>query len=169
MANQAVQINQGSLSTQGFSRGHYCNGSVISFAPYVLQTESMASSYATSASYGGQISLSMPLDGGAVELCKELGRRQLDKSRLDYELVRIKECINIYKAGFQILPASPFYPICADIVPIAAAPPVDPSELLKSDENSTSSDPLPVDISEPDVPEPTMEESSPESSSVSSE
>ncbi len=145
VANQAVQINQGSLSTQGFSRGHYCNGPVISFAPYVLQTESMASSYATSSSYGGQISLSMPLDGGAVELCKELGRRQVDKSRLDYELVRIKECVNLYLKGFQILPSSPFYSMCADIVPIASAPSV-------------------VDTSEPDAVETTTEVASPEPS-----
>ena len=123
----------------------------------------MASSYATSASYGGQISLSMPLDGSAVEICKELGRRQLDKSRLDYELVRIKECINIYKAGFQILPTSPFYPICADIVPIAAAPVVEPegSPILL--------DPSPAGTSETDVLAPTMEDPSPEPSSVSSE
>ncbi len=129
----------------------------------------MASSYATSASYGGQISLSMPLDGSAVEICKELGRRQLDKSRLDYELVRIKECINIYKAGFQILPASPFYPICADIVPIAAAPVVDPEELSKPEGSPILLDPSPADTSETDVLAPTMEDPSPEPSSVSSE
>ena len=97
VANQAVQINQGSLSTQSFATGHYCNGPVISITPYYLQTESFTSVYATNRNYGGQISLSMPLDGSSVELCKALARQRLEKGRLDYELVRIKECINIHQ------------------------------------------------------------------------
>ena len=51
----------------------------------------------------------MPLDFGAVNTCKELAKRQLEKERLDYELVRIKECIGIYQAGFTIDPRSPFF------------------------------------------------------------
>ena len=116
VANQAVQINQGSLSTQSFGAGHYCNGPVISITPYYLQTESFTSVYATNRNYGGQISLSMPLDGSSVELCKALARQKLEKGRLDYELVRIKECINIYESGYTIHPDSPFYPICADVL-----------------------------------------------------
>lgn len=116
VANQAVQINQGSLSTQSFANGHYCNGPVISITPYYLQTESFTSSYSTNKNYGAQVSLSMPLDGSSVELCKSLARQKLEKGRLDYELVRIKECINIYKSGYTIHPDSPFYPICSDIL-----------------------------------------------------
>ena len=122
VANQAVQINQGSLSTQGFRQGHYCNGAVISFTPYYLGTESTASSHSFSSNYGGQVSVSFPLDGGAVETCKALARKNLDKARLDYELVRIKECINIFKSGFMIRPGTPFYPVCSDVIPIASAP-----------------------------------------------
>jgi hypothetical protein len=66
--------------------------------------------------------MSMPLDGGSVERCKALAQIQIDKGRLDYELVRVKECINIYKQGFMIHPKSPFYPICSDVIPIASAP-----------------------------------------------
>ena len=120
VANQAVQINQGSLSTQGFRQGHYCNGPVLSFTPYYLGTESTASSHSFSRNYGGQVSVSFPLDGGSVETCKALARKNLDKARLDYELVRIKECINIYKQGFTIHPSSPFFPVCADVVPVAS-------------------------------------------------
>ena len=71
----------------------------------------------------------MPLDGGAVERCKALAQIQIDKGRLDYELVRIKECINIFERGFMIHPDSPFYPVCADVMPIAALSPrsVEPS------------------------------------------
>ena len=122
VANQAVQINQGSLSTQSFSTGHYCNGSVLSFTPYVLRTESMASSFSSSTNFGGQVSLSVPLDGGSVEMCKALAQRKLEKERLDYELVRVKECINVYKAGFTFHPESKFAVICADIIPLANKP-----------------------------------------------
>jgi len=119
VANQAVQINQGSLSTQSFKQGHFCNGPVLSFAPYIMQTENPGS---LSRNIGGQMSISVPLDGSSVELCKELGRINIQKSRLDYELVRIKECINIYQEGFRIRPGTPFYEICSDVVPLASAP-----------------------------------------------
>ena len=112
-----MQINQGSLSTQSFKQGHYCNGPIVSFAPYVLQTEAPQS---LTRNFGGQLSLSVPLDGGSVELCKSLAKVALQKQRLDYELVRIKECINIFKAGFQIRKESPFNQICSDVVPIAS-------------------------------------------------
>ena len=120
VANQAVQINQGSLSTQSFSRGHFCNGAVLSFSPYILQTESYGSDAPTTRNFGGQMTVSVPLDGGSVETCKALARIKLQKERLDYELIRVKECINIMRTGFTIHPSSPFYPICADVVPIAS-------------------------------------------------
>lgn len=122
VANQAVQINQGSLSTQSFGVGHFCNGPVLSITPYFLRTESRATSYSQNKNYGGQVSVSFPLDGSAVELCKALAKRELEKVRLDYELVRIKECINIMKSGFTIHPESKFSFICADVIPIAKAP-----------------------------------------------
>lgn len=121
VANQAVQINQGSLSTQSFAQGHYCNGPVVSIAPYYLQTETVTGSNMHSRNFGGQISLSMPLDGSSVELCKQLARSRIEKNRLDYELVRIKECINIFKSGYRLKPGTPFYSICADIEPLNVA------------------------------------------------
>lgn len=130
VANQAVQINQGSLSTQSYGGGIYCNGAVVSVTPYVMGTENYGNIYSSSNNYGVQVSLSMPLDGGAVERCKALAQIQIDKGRLDYELVRIKECINIYQQGFMIHPSSPFYSVCADVIPIASLAPTsvqDPS------------------------------------------
>ena len=100
----------------------YCNGAVLSFTPYYLTTENYGSTYSNSNNAGAQVSLSVPLDGGAVERCKALAQIQIEKGRLDYELVRIKECINIYEKGFMIHPSSSFYPLCADVVPIAALP-----------------------------------------------
>ena len=137
VANQAVQINQGSLSTQSFSRGHFCNGAVMSFTPYVLQTEShYIEPVPLTRNFGAQVSISVPLDGGAVETCKALARTRLQKEKLDYELVRVKECINILRTGFTIHPSSPFYPICADVVPIAS--------LDRTKAEEASSEPLPT-------------------------
>ena len=71
--------------------------------------------------FGGQLTFSMPLDFRATNTCKALAEKQLDKAKLDYELVRIKECINIFKTGFMIHPTSPFYPICKDVIVIPRA------------------------------------------------
>jgi len=121
--NQSVQFNQMTLSTQSFDRGHFCNGGVINIAPYYLQSENFHSSYSSNRNYGGQISFSFPLDGGSVETCKALARKKLQKETLSYELVRIKECLNIYEKGFMIRPGSRFAIICDDIVPIASRAP----------------------------------------------
>ena len=73
-----------------------------------------------SRNFGGQVSFSMPLDFDAVNTCKRLARVKLEKERLDYELVRIKECIGIYERGYMIIPGSPFYQLCSDVAPIAS-------------------------------------------------
>ena len=70
--------------------------------------------------FGGQLTFSMPLDFRATNTCKALAEKQLDKAKLDYELVRIKECINIFKTGFMIHTSSPFYPVCSDVIPVAS-------------------------------------------------
>lgn len=126
VANQAVQINQGSLSLQSFSKGNSCNGTVLSVTPYVLQNEAIVPTSSRNRTFGGQVSISMPLDFDAVDLCKNVARRTLEKLRLDYELVRIKECMSIYQKGFRIDPRSSFAPICADVIPIAAVPTSEP-------------------------------------------
>ena len=137
VANQAVQINQGSLSTQSFSRGHYCNGAVLSFSPYILQSQSDPGA-TLSRNFGGQLTFSMPLDFRATNTCKALAEKQLDKAKLDYELVRIKECINIFKTGFMIHPSSPFYPVCSDVIPVASLSRMS-EELPSSEEQPVSS------------------------------
>ena len=60
------------------------------FTPYYLTTENYGGTYSNSNNAGAQVSLSIPLDGGAVERCKALAQIQIEKGRLDYELVRIK-------------------------------------------------------------------------------
>ena len=137
-SNQAYQFNSVSLSTQSFDRGHFCNGAVLNIAPYWLESEMFTSSYTKSRNYGGQVTVSFPLDGGSVETCKALARKRLQKATLDYELVRIKECMGILEKGYMIHPDSPFSVICRDVVPIASREPSSTEPASSSDWRSSS-------------------------------
>ena len=110
---------------------------MLSLTPYYLQTQGDPGA-SLSRNFGGQISISVPLDGGSVETCKALAARRLEKERLDYELVRIKECISILKTGFMIVPGSPFAGLCSDVAPISS---VANSGLLNVDARMTEEDP----------------------------
>jgi hypothetical protein len=119
VTNQAVQINQGSFNQQSLGPGLICSGPTMVFTPFYIGN-SQFNEQIISGNYGIQLSFSVPLDKEAVNLCKELGRSKLSKERLDYELVRILKCAEFYKAGFIIHPESPYAPVCADVIPIAA-------------------------------------------------
>ena len=58
-----------------------------------------------------------------VRLCKELAKRKLEKERLDLALIRVLKCAELLKMGFKIRDDSPYAPLCADVVPIAAVVP----------------------------------------------
>jgi hypothetical protein len=77
-------------------------------------------SYTMNENWGVQLNFMVPLDGSITELCKSIGRRQMEKLRLDYELVRIKECAALQKSGFTLRPGSRLEHICHDVVPIVA-------------------------------------------------
>jgi hypothetical protein len=56
-------------------------------------------------------------------LCKERARTEIkrqqsevDKSRLDFELVRLLKCGEAIKNGITFHPESPYHKICADVV-----------------------------------------------------
>lgn len=119
VTNSAVQINQGSYSTQGFSSGHYCNSGTMVFTPFYLGGD-FHPQYTRNQSFGAQISFSVPLDGSITEICKELGLKKIQKERVDMLLTRMRECTNMYDKGYMIRPESPYSAICDDVVPIAA-------------------------------------------------
>lgn len=116
--NQAVQINQGGYSEQGYSPGHYCNSATFTVTPFFLGSESFPE-YVRGQNYGIQATISIPLDREMVRLCKDLAIRKIEKERLDYNLVRVKECSKLIQSGFMFHPKSPFAVICSDVVPIA--------------------------------------------------
>ena len=78
------------------------------------------SGYTINENWGAQINFMVPLDGSITEQCKAIGKRQEEKMRLDYELVRIKECASLQAKGFTLRPGSDLEHICHDVVPISA-------------------------------------------------
>ena len=126
VSNQAVQINQGGYSKQGYAPGHYCNSSTLTVTPFYLGNDTHPN-YVRSQNFGMQMTLSFPLDGGMVETCKALARKRLEKERLDYMLIRAIKCAELMRSGFMIHPNSPYSVVCSDVVPIArgtkSAPP----------------------------------------------
>ena len=122
VTNQAVQFqNNGAPSRQYFHGNNSCNGTTLSFSPFYMGNDTTPmepSGYVKGNNWGAQLSISVPLDGGMVETCKQIARRHEQKMRLDYELVRALKCTEIMKSGFTFRPGSRVSVLCQDIVPI---------------------------------------------------
>ena len=81
----------------------------------------MTRNYSTS--IGLSATLSLPLDGGLQERCKEAAETQialqgqlLANKRLDFELARLKNCGELIQKGIQFHPRSPYAKVCADVI-----------------------------------------------------
>ena len=128
VTNQAVQFqNNGAPSRQVLGPNISCNGATMTFSPFYMgnhttpfDDEMSQQSYTVAENWGMQLNFMIPLDGSIVERCKALGARQEEKMRLDYELVRVKECAALQQKGFMLLPGSRVYNICSDVIPIAS-------------------------------------------------
>ena len=48
-----------------------------------------------------------------------MAARQEEKMRLDYELVRVKNCAELQQKGFMLKPGSRVGEMCSDVIPIA--------------------------------------------------
>ena len=95
----------------------------MTFSPFYTGNDTVPmdpEGYVTSNNWGAQLNLSIPLDGGMVELCKQIARRHEQKMRLDYELIRAKKCTEFMKDGFTFRPGSRVEHLCNDIVPIVS-------------------------------------------------
>jgi len=74
-------------------------------------------------SVGFSATWSNPLDKKLQDQCKEaaatqiaLQKQLIANKRLDFEIARLKNCGELYKAGIQFHPKSPYYSVCADVV-----------------------------------------------------
>ena len=74
--------------------------------------------YVITENWGFQINFSVPLNRDLTKQCQEIAKRQEEKMRLDYELVRALKCAELQQKGFTIRPGTRVYGMCSDIVPI---------------------------------------------------
>ena len=108
---------------QRYGSGIVCNGSTLAMSPYYLGNEVKPydpESYNITHNWGMQLTFMVPLDRETVKLCKSMAKRQQEKMRLDYELVRMNNCTKIMQRGFMVRPGSKFESLCSDIIPISA-------------------------------------------------
>ena len=104
-----------------------CNGSTMTFSPFYMGNHTTPfdenmdqSSYTVAENWGFQVNFMVPLDGSIVERCKSIAAKQEAKMKLDYELVRMKNCAELQQKGFMLVPGSRVYHVCSDVIPIAS-------------------------------------------------
>ncbi len=85
-------------------------------------------SYTKGENWGLQLNFMVPLDRASLNQCKAIAKRQEEKMRLDYELVRALKCAELQQKGFTFHPQSKMRVLCQDIVPISALLPPKPKK-----------------------------------------
>lgn len=127
VTNSAVQVLQGPFALNTYGAGISCQGPTLSFQSFGynnLSNQTDPSSYQNNSINSGiSAGIQFPLDNSLQKLCKarvemeiERQRAERDKSRLDYELVRLLRCGEAKKQGIDFHPESPYYKVCADVV-----------------------------------------------------
>ena len=122
VTNQAVQVTNTNLFQNTYGGGIQCQGTTLAISPFVIGGWSAPDSNVKN-DVGIAGTISVPLDGEAVELCREAARTQIaraqaetDKAQLDYNLVRALKCTEFIQAGAFFHPSSPYGQLCVDIV-----------------------------------------------------
>ena len=88
--------------------------------PWDIDEDGMRpSSYTMAENWGAQINFMVPLDREGLKRCRSMAARQEEKMRLDYELVRMKNCAELQQLGFMLKPGSRVSEMCSDVIPIA--------------------------------------------------
>ena len=141
VTNQAVQFqNNGASSRQVYGPNIQCNGSTMTFSPFYMGShtnpytadedtrELYPSSYQLNENWGFQVNFMVPLDREGLRQCKRIAKRQEEKMRLDYELVRALKCAELRQRGFTLHPQSEMVVLCQDVVPISALQPPKPKK-----------------------------------------
>ena len=76
-------------------------------------------SYTMTENWGFQVNFMVPLDKRGLEQCRSIAKRQEEKMRLDYEMIRLKECAGLMQKGFMVKPGTDFAILCDDVIPIS--------------------------------------------------
>ena len=132
VTNQAVQFqNNGASSRQVYGPNIQCNGSTMTFSPFYMGNDTRPEaeeSYNINQNWGFQVNFMVPLDREGLRQCKRIAKRQEEKMRLDYELVRALKCAELRQRGFTFHPKSEMVVLCQDVVPISALQPPKPKK-----------------------------------------
>ena len=127
VTNQAVQFqNNGASSRQVYGPNIQCNGSTMTCSPFYMGNDTSPfdeEGYVINENWGFQLNFMVPLDREGLRQCKRIAKRQEEKMRLDYELVRALKCAELMQRGFTYHPKSEMKVLCQDIVPISALQP----------------------------------------------
>ena len=94
----------------------------MTLSPFYMGNDSVPydyEGYVKSNQWGAQLNFMVPLDWSTIDRCKAIAKRQEEKMRLDYELVRALKCAEIQQKGFTFRPGSRVEHMCHDIVPIS--------------------------------------------------
>ena len=122
VTNQAVQFqNNGAPSRQSFGNNISCNGSTMTLSPFYMGNDTEPQTedgYVITENWGFQINFSVPLNKNLTKQCERMAESQIQKNKLDFELVRALKCAELQQKGFTLLPGSRVYHICSDVVPI---------------------------------------------------
>ena len=132
VTNQAVQFqNNGAASRQVYGPNIQCNGSTMTFSPFYMGNDTkpeVEDGYNISQNWGFQVNFMVPLDREGLRQCKRIAKRQEEKMRLDYELVRALKCAELRQRGFTFHPQAEMVVLCQDVVPISALQPPKPKK-----------------------------------------
>ena len=113
VTNQAVQFqNNGAPSRQAFGNNISCNGSTMTFSPFYMGNDTEPQTedgYVITENWGFQINFSVPLNRDLTKQCERMAESQIQKNKLDFELVRALKCAELQQKGFTLLPGSRVY------------------------------------------------------------
>ena len=106
----------------------------MTFSPFYMGNDTSPyddEGYVISENWGFQINFSVPLDKRGLEQCRQIAKRQEEKMKLDYELVRALKCAELQRQGFTIRPGTRVAFLCQDIVPIQSLLPPNKDKKFK--------------------------------------
>ena len=93
----------------------------MTFSPFYMGNDTEPQTedgYVISENWGFQINFMVPLNRDLTKQCERMAESQIQKNKLDFELVRALKCAELQQKGFTLLPGSRVYHICPDVVPI---------------------------------------------------
>jgi hypothetical protein len=97
--NNNFQINNGQDTSLGFGPGIYCRGPNLWLSSFVAGSD--FSRY-NSNSYGGAVTLSIPLGNAADQACKQNVQEIAKQRKLDTAFTLVKKCAEFIQPGIRV-------------------------------------------------------------------